>query len=52
VEILATRAFRLFRDQGDHAMAAAYGTIILLILGLGAGITQYLGRRRLRGDLG
>jgi arabinogalactan oligomer/maltooligosaccharide transport system permease protein len=52
VEILATRAFRLFRDQGDHAMAATYGTIILLILGLGAGITQYLGRRRLRGDLG
>jgi arabinogalactan oligomer/maltooligosaccharide transport system permease protein len=52
VEILATRAFRLFRDQGDHAMAAAYGTVILLILGLGAALTQWLGRRRLEGDLG
>jgi arabinogalactan oligomer/maltooligosaccharide transport system permease protein len=52
VEILATRAFRLFRDQGDHAMAAAYGTVILLILGAGAALTQWLGRRRLRSDLG
>lgn len=32
VEILATYAFRLFRDNQDYAGAAAYGTIILLLL--------------------
>lgn len=32
VEILATYAFRLFRDYHDYAAAAAYGTIILLLL--------------------
>jgi len=32
VEILATYAFRLFRDNQDYAGAAAYGTIILTLL--------------------
>jgi arabinogalactan oligomer/maltooligosaccharide transport system permease protein len=32
VEILATTAFRLFHAEGDYAGAAAYGTVILLIL--------------------
>jgi len=32
VEILATYAFRLFRDYHDYAGAAAYGTVIFLLL--------------------
>lgn len=32
VEILATYAFRLFRDYHDYAAAATYGTLIFLLL--------------------
>ncbi|MBX7245104.1 MAG: ABC transporter permease subunit [Candidatus Sumerlaeaceae bacterium] len=49
VEILATYAFRLFRDFQDYAGAAAYGTVILVLLLLfSLGYLRILQRGELR----